>query len=423
MAHKPFEVELSGQVSGARITVAGVIGDVLKLDGIDLKVHASGTDLAGLGRAAGTELPETDAFKMGGEVKGSAEALALQEVKGNVSRGSIECTINGNVNDLISLTGVDLEVKGSGKDLAEISPIVDTKLPKTGPFTVTGRLTGSGKTLTLQEAEAIVSSGSLHAAVNGRIGDLVALKGIDFRFKGSGKDLAEVGPVIDEKLPETGPFTVTGRLTGSGKTLSLQEAQATVSSGSLRAALNGRIGDLLALKGIDFRFKGSGKDLAEVGPVIGEKLPEIGPFTVKGRLTGSSKTLSLQAAQGSVSRDSLRLAVNGKIKDLLALSGIALEVKGSGKELAEIGPLIEKKLPKLGSFDVSGNLSGSTKALALDGRLVSHRWEERLQRLSQGGVSQTTKDHPGAGIGPGRFHPSHWRRKKGGKRSQQERGV
>jgi uncharacterized protein involved in outer membrane biogenesis len=62
--------------------------------------------------------------------------------------------------------------------------------------------------------------------------------------------------------------------------------------------------------------------------------------------------------------------VNGKIKDLLALSGIALEVKGSGKELAEIGPLIEMKLPKLGSFDVSGNLSGSTKALALDGLSV-----------------------------------------------------
>jgi uncharacterized protein involved in outer membrane biogenesis len=298
LAHKPLEVDLVGQVSKARITVAGVIGDVLTLDDIDLKVHASGTDLAGLGRVAGAELPETDAFKMGGEVKGSAKALALQDVKGNLSRGSIECTINGKVDDLISLTGVDLEVKGSGKDLAEVSPMVDKKLPQTGPFTVRGRLSGSGKTLTLQEAQATASSGSLRAVLSGRIGDLVALQGIDFRFDGSGRDLAEVSPIVDTKLPQTGPFTVTGRL------------------------------------------------------------------------TGSSKALSLQAVEGSVSRDSLRLTVSGKIEDLLALSGIALEVKGSGKELAEIGPLIEKKLPKLGSFDVGGDLIGSTKVLVLDGLSV-----------------------------------------------------
>ena len=221
LAHKPFEVDLLAQVSGSRITIAGVIGDVLKLDGIDLKVHASGTDLAGLGRAAGTELPETDAFKMGGEVKGSAKALSLQEVKGNVSRGSIECTINGNVNDLISLAGVDLEVKGSGKDLAELSSIVDTKLPKTGPFTVKGRLTGSGKTLSLQAAEGSVSRDSLRLAVNGKIKDLLALEGIDLKVKGSGKEVAEIGPLIGTKLPEFGSLDVTGNLSGSSKALAL----------------------------------------------------------------------------------------------------------------------------------------------------------------------------------------------------------
>ena len=221
LAHKPLEVDLLGQVSGANITVAGVIGDVLELDGIDLKIHASGTDLAGLGRAAGTELPETDAFQMGGEVKGSAKALALQDVKGNMSRGSIECTINGKVDDLISLTGVDLEVKGSGKDLADVSPIVDKKLPTTGPFTVTGRLTGSSKALSLQAVEGSVSRDSLRLTVNGKIEDLLALSGIAFKVKGSGKELAEIGPLIEKKLPKLGSFDVGGNLTGSTKVLAL----------------------------------------------------------------------------------------------------------------------------------------------------------------------------------------------------------
>ena len=295
LAHKPLEVDLLGQVAGAKITFAGVIGDVPKLDRLDLKVQASGTDLAELGVVTGIHLPRTDAFELGAHLRGSADSLTLEEVQGNLSRGGVEVTGNGKVSNLISLTGVDLQVEGSGKDLAEVSPIVGTRLPKTGPFTIEGRLTSSGENLAFQEGQAIVRSGSLRAAVSGRIGDLVALKGIDIRVKGAGKDLAEVSPIVGARLPKTGVFTVTGRF------------------------------------------------------------------------TGSSKHLSLQDAEGRVSRDSLRLAVNGKIEDVLALSGIALEVKGSGKELAEIGPLLEKKLPRFGSFDVTGNLNGSSQALAFNG--------------------------------------------------------
>jgi uncharacterized protein involved in outer membrane biogenesis len=351
LAHKPLEVDLSGQVSKARITFAGVIGDALTLAGIDLKVHASGTDLAGLGRAAGAELPETDAFKMGGEVKGSAKALALQDVKGNLSRGSIECTINGKVDDLISLTGVELEIKGSGKDLAEVSPMVDKKLPKTGPFTVTGRLSGSGKTLTLQKAQATVSSGSLRAAMSGRIGDLVALQGIDFRFNGSGKNLAEVSPIVDMKLPKTGPFTVTGRLTGSSKTLSLDDVEGVVSRDSLRLAVDGKIEDLLTLNGIAFKVKGSGKELAEIGPLIEKKLPKFGSFDVSGNLTGSTKVLALDGLSVIVGKSDF----NGSAKvEFLQRPKITLVLESG---LVDFTPLIgeakkeDKKVSKKAGYD------------------------------------------------------------------------
>ncbi|MCG6944969.1 MAG: AsmA family protein [Deltaproteobacteria bacterium] len=268
LAHKPLEVDLLGQVSGANITVAGVIGDVLELDGIDLKIHASGTDLAGLGRVAGTELLETDAFKMGGEVKGSAKALALQDFKGNASRGSIECTINGKVDDLISVTGVDLEVKGSGKDLADVSPIVDKKLPTTGPFTVTGRLTGSSKALSLQAVEGSVSRDSLRLTVNGKIEDLLALSGIAFNVKGSGKELAEIGPLLEKKLPKFGSFDVGGNLTGSTKVLALDGLSVIVGKsdfiGSAKVEFHQRPKITLALE----------SGLIDFTPLIGEAKKE-----------------------------------------------------------------------------------------------------------------------------------------------------
>jgi uncharacterized protein involved in outer membrane biogenesis len=163
-AHKQLEVDLLGQVSGARITIAGVIGDVLKLDGIDLKVHASGTDLAGLGRAAGAELPETDAFKMGGEVKGSAEALALHDVQGSVSRDSLRLVVNGKIKDLLALEGIDLKVKGSGKEIGDIGPLIGTKLPELGSFDVTGNLSGSSKALALDGLSVIVGKSDFNGS-------------------------------------------------------------------------------------------------------------------------------------------------------------------------------------------------------------------------------------------------------------------
>ncbi len=117
-----------------------------------------------------------------------------------------------------------------------------------------------------------------------------------------------------------------------------------------------------------------------------------------------------------------RITVAGVIGDVLKLDGIDLRIRATGKEAAEVGPLIGQGLPELGNFNVSGHLTGSSKALALDGLSIIVG-QKRLQRLSKGGVSPTTKDHPGAGIGPDRFHPSHWRRKKGGKRGQHERGI
>ena len=222
LAHKPLEVDLLGQVSGAKITVAGVIGDVPKLDRLDLRVQASGTNLADLGVVAGINMPGTDAFQVGAHLRGSADLLTLEEVEGNVSRGGVKVTGNGKVSNLISLTGIDLQVEASGRDLVEVSPIVDTRLPETGPFTVQGRLTGSSKHLSLQDAQGSVSRDSLRLAVNGKIGDLLALRGIAFEVKGSGKELAEIGPLIEKKLPSLGDFQVTGKLSGSSEVLAFE---------------------------------------------------------------------------------------------------------------------------------------------------------------------------------------------------------
>jgi len=188
---------------------------------------------------------------------------------------------------------------------------------------------------------------------------------MDLRLKASGKDLAQVGAIVGQKLPPTDAFELQGHLTGSTRGLSLRDIRGRANHGSLNLDVTGAIKNLLALESMDLRLKAVGKDLAQAGAIIGQKLPPTDAFALQSRLTGSARTLSLQQIVGRVNRGSLSLNASGAIKNVLALEGVELALKVQGKELAEIGPLIGTSLPELGPFDLSGHFSGSGKSFSL----------------------------------------------------------
>ena len=117
IARQRFPLELTGQLSNTTVKIKGAIEDVLSLDGIELEVRASGTDLAELDLGAGIRLPKTDAFEAAAQMKGSKLSLALGDVSAKLSGSGVDVAVSGTVGDLIALTGINLQVTGSGKDL------------------------------------------------------------------------------------------------------------------------------------------------------------------------------------------------------------------------------------------------------------------------------------------------------------------
>jgi uncharacterized protein involved in outer membrane biogenesis len=363
--HQNFPLELRGQFSNAKVEIYGTIKDGMSLQGIDLQIHTSGSNLARFELSPGLRLPETDAFEATGVLKGSAENLRLEGFHGNLSGKSSELTISGNIGDLVALNKIDLELQYSGKDLAEMGLLIGKKLPATDEFTIQGRLTGSSKALSFQQAHSRIRQNSLSLNLDGEINNLLALGGINLQIKGEGKNLANLKPIFGRDLPETNLFSVQGRLMGSSRALSIQEAQGSIRRNSLQLDLNGEIKDLMTFSGINVKLKGSGKDLAEVEPIIRLKLPKTDAFSLTGRLTGSTGKLTLQGIQASATSGRLKLNLQGRIKDLPALSGMDLKLKGSGKDLVEVGSIIGEKLPETGAFTVQGRLMGSLKDISL----------------------------------------------------------
>jgi uncharacterized protein involved in outer membrane biogenesis len=297
-----FPIALSGEVAGATVKLQGEIGNAVTLAGVDLTVQASGTDLATLATGIGVKVPATDTFDMSAQLTGSGDDLVVRKAHGSVSYKSIKLSIEGEIGDLKLLEDIQLALKGSGNDLAELGSVLGETLPQTGPFEISGKLTGSTKALALGEAQGTIRHESIKVSLAGTIGDLIALEGIDLNLKGAGVNLAELSSITGQTLPQTGPFEVSGKLAGSAKALALGEAQGTIRHESIKVSLAGRVDELMTLKGISLDVKGAGNNLGELGSLFDTQLPDLGPFQIKGQLSGSDKLLDLKNFSASVDK-------------------------------------------------------------------------------------------------------------------------
>ena len=286
------------------------------------------------------------------------------QLSGNLANAAVE--INGAIDDVLNLQGVEAKVQLTGKNFAALGSVLGIELPAIDQFEIQGHLTGSGKALTMNNAKASAILGGLHFTANGVVQNLLTLKGMDLRSSLTGKNLEEFGKVIGVKLPATDEFEIQGRLTGSTEALTLQRAQSSARRGSMHLLLTGTVKDLLTLAGMDLRSSLTGKNLEEFGKVIGVELPATDEFEIQGRLTGSTEAHTLQSVQSSARRGSMHLSLTGTVKDLPTLAGMDLQSRLSGKELAEIGPLFETELPGLGPFDINAKLSGSANTITLN---------------------------------------------------------
>ena len=106
------------------------------------------------------------------------------------------------------------------------------------------------------------------------------------------------------------------------------------------------------LSGVILKVRGSGTDLAEVGAIIGQKLPATDQFAVQGRLTGSAKVVIPASRHRAVqSRGSLNLTLNGGIEAVAGSQGHKFHAQGLPvRSWRKSGPLVGTRAARAGAF-------------------------------------------------------------------------
>ncbi|MEJ2102658.1 MAG: AsmA family protein, partial [Desulfobacterales bacterium] len=227
-AHRRFPLQLSGKLANTAVMINGEIDDALNIQGIDAEIRLTGKNLEVLGHVFDIQLPKTKAFDVTAHLKGSKDSMRLDQIKGSLSGSGVDIAISGTLDNLIAFSGVDLKLKSSGHDLTVIQSVIGEKLPATDQFEIQGRLTGSAEALALNEAQGSARRGSMSLTFSGRIARLLTFEGIHLTLKASGKEVAEIGQMVETKLPELGPFDASGQLSGSAKAISLSAFSAVI---------------------------------------------------------------------------------------------------------------------------------------------------------------------------------------------------
>ena len=239
-------------------------------------------------------------FNLDLDMTGPLEKPAIKKIDLRLGTPElVEIRLNGTVDDLKQLQGVDIDFQASGKDLSNLKQVIRQPIPVRGAFSAAGKvLIPAHKNLQIPGLKMIVGknniTGSLELDLRGNLPQLEAklsLPRLDLPSvllpqlakEGWAKGLSQIRPV---KLAAT--------LTGFAQEIAIKKVD--LRAGTLASAefrLSGSVDNLLAQRGIDLNFSLRGKELAKLKEIIAQPyifapLPGQGTYAISGKVSDPS---------------------------------------------------------------------------------------------------------------------------------------
>jgi uncharacterized protein involved in outer membrane biogenesis len=335
-----WPVNLKASIQGAKLTAQGEIRDIEHAKGLSVAVTSEGRSISDIAKLWGIRaVPDLGPFKLVLRLSGGAEKLAAEDVDLHVGTEQLaEIKLNGSIQDLLGLEGVNLDFDVRGNDLSNFKELIGRPLPVQGAYAISGRIAAS------TDRNYEVSNLKVTIGDNTLTGWL-AVKRSDTRVQ-LATELStqrfDLGPVVIPamkpltNIPDLGPIKLTARLDGSGQSWGVEDLDLNLGSEELvEVKLKGRIKNLLAQRGIRVDFSLRSKDLGELKKAGGPDLSLQGPVAVSGKVVDPEANVYRFSDLRAVLGDNdigglLELNLNGMRPEILAeLSSEKLDIRAA----------------------------------------------------------------------------------------------
>ena len=363
--HQPTRIDLDVGLGETALTINGLIADQDFRDfaGLDLNVTVNGKRPNLILDWTKLPIPEVERYSLRGRLRGDApggtsEKLGLEDFELSLAKGSFEAGIKGSVNDLVTMSGLDLLVDGSGGSLKDLNDWIDLPWIESKAFSLQGRLRGTARSLRIEELDASVDLGTGALTVDGKIGDLRAGDDVELKTVLSARPAGALSKRLGLSLPDLDDVALSGTLSGSWSELAVKDLQGHVTEGGITATLGGTISDLRHFDGVEVRIDVDGTDLQDLHTLITTRLPSTDSVKGSGLLTGSRHELDLKFEKLHFVRGRIELVGSGQCRDLLDSPYLDTQLRMTGGDLQDAESLLEVELFESDRFSINGKLTG-----------------------------------------------------------------
>ena len=367
-ARQPVSVSLDALLGESKSVVRaqGQIGDLLSWSGLDLQVDAGVEDLADFSAWTAGELPATGTIELSGRVlqPGSANTLGLQELDIKANVGGANTQLEGNIENLADMQGIDLEILASGPVNIDELKLENLSIGE-GNIDFDMSLQGDQDDLTANVKKANLIFPGFELSANGESVLQEAAGRSPIAFKFNVDSLATIGEMTGIDLVESGAVSgqfdwllESGTHKLSAVDIKIQEGPHTGSvTGDVSMSGDGAVGELifdLSSESLDWINRFAGQHTALIQWMSPQSVKTQGMAS----LNGDNYRLSLDNAQ--YESEKLVLQIEGDIgfspQQNEPLTSVSLDVSGTGRGLESLPYLKDVQLPLFPDITLDGKV-------------------------------------------------------------------
>ena len=385
---KDIKANLTGEHIQAK--VAGSIGDLLKMRGINATVDLDVKSLAFLSKYLKTELPPFAPLKVTAGVASKHQNSGLMEITGNLTGNMFRANVAGSIKDPIKLKAINVNVDLGIESLAWLSDYFHMKLPPLGSLTASANIASKGNTFEVKDIKAKLTGENIQATLVGSVGDLLKVQGVNTAVDLNVKSLAFLSDYIQIDLPPLGPLKASAGIVSKGDGFEIMDLKAALAGEGIYANVAGSIGDLLELKEINADINLGIDSLALLSEYVGTDLPSLGPLQASATLTSKGETFELINIKADLTGKKLQANATGSIGDLLKLKEINTNVHFKIASIDLLSEYVGVKLPPLGPLIASADVASKGETFEVK-NIQADLASEKIQAKVAGSMEDLLK--------------------------------
>lgn len=329
------------------------------------------------------------------KVTGPVDQLALETLDLQVGTEDLaEVRLNGGVQDLLELDGVNLNFMVQGKDLANLEKLSGRPLPVRGAFSASGQvIVPDHKNFKIPELkitmEKNIIAGSLDLNLWGERPSLNVVFS-SRRFDLTSLLTPEIAKIDWVKaLANLKTFKLSAMLAGFTEEITVEDVDFKAGTQKLaEITLKGSIKDPLSQRGIDLNFAVRGKNVAHLEKFFGKPIPIQGAFGVSGQIADPvPETYKVSDLKLILGDNNIVGWLDLKIVDQQIRLATELSTQRFNLQPVSI-PVIEplNRMPDLGPFKLALKLVGSGDKFAVENLDLNLGSEELVELILKGTI-------------------------------------